>query len=275
MELGVQRLVPFQRIEPHPSVGSEQTWKRKMNLLNIIIPLVLPSILSGPINDPPPLHEIANEDVVAACAEAMGGWEAIEGLSSLTFDYPPSGGGPPVKWEIIWPNLVRQERENEWVFLFDGSRAGFLYGPKEEDGTLPGPHLLAEEQWGIIEMDVAPYFPSFFFLPWEYLGLASLGETQVHQVKVVFPLGQVAVYSLHTEQFLPVRVDFPEMEFGLDLGDYRQIDGIRIPHRFSPVGDSQRVTTIENVRVNVELDRARFSFPFSMGEMFTGAADFR
>jgi hypothetical protein len=237
-----------------------------MNPLYFLTPMILASILSGRMRDPLLDTIASSEDVVAACAEAMGGWEAIKDFQTLTFDYPLRGGGAPVLWEVVWPNLVRQERENEFVFLFDGSRAGFLLGPKREDGTFPEPHLLAEEEWSIYELDVAQYFPAFFFLPWEDLGLVSLGETRVHQVKVVFPLSRAAVYSIDAEEFLPVRVDFPEMEFGMDLGDFRQIGGVLLPHRFSPVGDSENATIIERVRVNVELDRARFIFPPGIGK---------
>jgi hypothetical protein len=191
----------------------------------------------------------------------MGGWEQIRALKTLSFDYPPRGGGPPVRWEIMWPNQVRREKEDDFILLFDGSKAGFLRGFRQEDGTHAEPKLLPETEWKIMELDVAPYLPAFFYLPFEGLGKGLDGERSADLIKVQFPLGETAVYYIGTEDHLPFRIDFPGMDYSLYLGDFLEVEGVLVPHRFHSATDPTRVSIIEKVRGNVDIERARLLFP--------------
>jgi len=204
-------------------------------------------------------------EIVEACAEAMGGWERIRSLETVAFDYPPHAGGPPVEWEILVPNKVRREKEGEFILLFDGSKAGFLEGPWEKKETSPDPGILPEAQWGVMELDLAPYLPAFFHLPWKSDGYGSSGDSRTHLIRVTFPLGGVAIYHIDAEIFLPVQIDFPQHDFSMYLGDFRDVGGILLPHRFTPTADPTRATVIENVRVDPDIDPARFVFPPGFG----------
>lgn len=201
------------------------------------------------------------EEIVEACAEAMGGWESIRSLETLAFDEPPRAGGPPVRWKVLVPKKVRREKEGGFILLFDGSRAGFLEVPWETDESSRAPGLLPEEHWPVVELDLAPYLPAFFYLPWVSRGEEGSERDRTHLIEVTFPLGGIAVYHIDPDSFLPIRIDFPQHDFSMDLGDFREVGGILFPHRNNPIANPTQVTVIENVRVNPDIDPERFVLP--------------
>jgi len=74
-------------------------------------------------------------------------------------------------------------------------------------------------------------------------------------------MGGVAAYAIDAESFLPVRVDLPAWNLSQHPGDYREVGGILLPHRYSGAADPSSVTVLEEVRVNAKLDPDRFVFP--------------
>jgi len=200
-------------------------------------------------------------DIVARCAGAMAPGGDVDDLRSLQFETRGSGGGPPTSWEIVRPNLVRKTREGAFVLVFDGSRAGFLQGPRQEDGTLQGPHLVPEAEWFDFELDIALYVPAFFDFPAEYAGLTEVGGKTAHLLRVVLPLGGVVVYAVDAGSYLPIQVEQRAWGYARRLEDFREELGFVLPHRYWSPSDSTQVTTLDHLVVNPELAEDRFRLP--------------
>ena len=102
----------------------------------------------------------------------------------------------------------------------------------------------------------------------EYAGTDSVGETPVHKVVVKPKDGEPQTLFLDQSSNLAVRVDivaetpmgvFPVASY---LKDYREIDGILIPHTMEvEVMGQKRLITTDKVEHNVELPADRFALP--------------
>jgi hypothetical protein len=212
---------------------------------------------------PQPAHSQAPSvsDLVARCARAMAPRGSIDGLRTLRFETVGAGGGVPTSWEIVRPNLVRKTREGAWVLVFDGSRAAYLEGPRREDGTLRGPHLVPEGEWADFELDIALHVPAFFDFPAEYAGTAEVDRRTAYLLRVTLPRGGVVVYGLDAEGYLPVQVELPSWGYVRRFGDFREHGGFILPHRYWSPSDSSQVTTRQNLVVNQKLAADRFRLP--------------
>jgi hypothetical protein len=212
---------------------------------------------------PSPLRsqELTPREIVSRSARAMAPSGNINDLRTLRFEALTPGQERPMTWEIIRPNLVRKEREGAFILLSDGSRAGWLAGPRLADGTLQGPHLVPPGDWHHFEMDVAIYVPAFLDYPAEYAGATTVEGSPAHLLRVTLPMGGVVVYAVHAESFLPIRVELPAWDYQRLTGDFRQVGGFLLPHRLWPPSDPSRAEVLRNVAVNADLDRGRFVFP--------------
>lgn len=212
---------------------------------------------------PSPLRsqEVSVREIVSRCARAMAGSGDIASLRTLRLEEVLEGRDRGEKWEIIRPNLVRRQVEGAFILLSDGSRAGYLEGPRLADGTLQGPHLVPQETYYHFEMDISIYVPAFFDYPAEYAGLTTVDGNPAHLLRVNLPRGGVAIYAIHAESFLPVRVELPEWNLRRQIGDFRQVGGFLLPHRYWDPRDPSQVIVLRNLTVNPDLDRGRFVFP--------------
>lgn len=206
------------------------------------------------------------EQVVARCAEALGGADKIAAVKTLrlSVDYP--GYKVPCVVEIKRPNRIRSEAD--YILVFDGKRCGYLRGAPSKDGRDPGPKLLPAEEGRDFEVDIAFFFPAFFDYRAEYAGLESADGKECHKVAVVLPMGIRMTYFLDAQTFLPARIVAGIPDKGAVyqcehvLGDYERTDGLLFPRTsdaqsWGPPGRAK----ITSVEVNVPLDDARFAMP--------------
>ncbi len=200
-------------------------------------------------------------DIITQCASAMTGAEGAGNLRALCFEAWESGKDRCLKWEIIRPNLVRKEREKEFILLFDGTRAAFLEGPIAENGTLQGPHLVPEEDWHHFELDIAIYIPAFFEFAAEYAGSIIFDGTPAHRLQVKLPMGGEVIYIIHAESFLPMQVSIPAWNYQRNIGDYRQIGDFLLPHKYWSPSDLSKSTQIRKLVVNADQVKNRFEIP--------------
>lgn len=227
----------------------------------------LGSVLSVLLPRPAASQTPSASEIVAGCARAIAPRGDIGDLRTLRFETRDSGGGRPTSWEIARPNLVRKTREGAFLLVFDGSRAGFLEGPPQDDGTLQGPHLVPEAEWADFELDIALYVPAFFDFPAEYAGITDVDGREAYLLRVVLPLGGTAIYAVDAGSYLPIRVELPTWDFAQRLGDFEEENGFLLPHRYWSPSDSSKATIIENLVVNAELDRDRFRLPATIREI--------
>ncbi len=205
------------------------------------------------------------DQVIANCAEALGGAERLEDLK--TFRTTASWDGEdPVITEVRRPNLFKTL--GRATLVFDGERAAMLSGPGQ-DGEAGGPELLDADVWKDFEIDLAFNFPAYFDYPAEYLGLDSLDGTQVHQLLVVLPLGTRITYLVDTTTHLPlaarteVTIDgthyIPERVYD----EFREVDGIFFPSRFRQgwTPETAQTGVLESAEVNPQFAENNFEIP--------------
>lgn len=207
-----------------------------------------------------PEHEMAQpkyddvEEIVDACAEAMGGAEVIEGLQTLriTQSWPDHG---TLHTEIRRPNMERLGESLVW----NGSYCVLL----DSLETIP------EEEWKDNEIDIAWYFPAFFDYPAEYLGAQIVNGVQTYKVEVTLPLGAVMTYHIDVETDLVLKAAADFTIYGEAhhaervYSDYRTVGRFVYPHKFTYAGrdGTTRLTaTIERLEINLPLE-GRFSIP--------------
>ncbi len=194
------------------------------------------------------------EEIVEACAEAMGGADVVEGVQTLrlTQSWPDHG---TLHTEIRRPNMERLGESLVW----NGSYCVLL------NPVTPIP----EEEWKDNEIDIAWYFPAFFDYQAEYLGAQVVDGVQMYKVEVTLPLGAVMTYYIDvgTDLVLKAAADFTlygEAHHAERVySDYRAVDGLVYPHKFTYAGrdGTTRLTaTIERLEINLPLE-GRFTIP--------------
>jgi hypothetical protein len=204
------------------------------------------------------------EDIVARCAEAMGGEGGIQTLRTLSFRLSSPNRPQQLLWEIARPNFVRKERAGDLILVFDGNRAAFLQAPPNEDGTPGEPHVVDQADWHHFEMDIALYVPAFFDYPAAYVDTTSVNGSSAYLLQVDLPMGGVAAYAVDAESFLPTKVALPDWDYEIFPGDYREVGGFLYFHEYRTGADPENVTVLEDLEVNVELPADRFAIPSSL-----------
>lgn len=224
---------------------------------------------SGQADVPAPVvaaGPLTAEQVVARCAEALGGAGKLAAVKTMRFKATYSGDERVYTIDVKRPNRFRHEAD--FVLVFNGTRAGFLKGAPPKDGKDPGPQLVEAESWMDFEVDLAFTFPAFLDYPATYPGPATLDGKDVHQLVVALPLGTRMTYLLDATTFLPVKM-VADVPFGAEVyhpervvGDYRETGGVLFPRSFTSTGWGPKGNaTIVSVDVNIPLADARFEMP--------------
>jgi len=211
-------------------------------------------------------QQVTAEDVVAACAEAMGGSAAIDAIRTIRLQYRlPDHGGPTVL-EIKRPNLLRIGD----IAVFDGTRAAMLERPPLPDGTERPAELVDAEGWMDFEMQIGWFFPAFFDYPSEYRGIEIIEGIETHKLDVKLPLGARLTYYVETATHLPLMLESHTPLGGKDyrytkfFGDYKETAGVLYPREYTYYSFHVRrmfTVTVDELEINVSLDDDRFAIP--------------
>jgi hypothetical protein len=237
--------------------------------------LVLIALLAGAglaISAGAAAAEPSAETLLDAYVEAMGGKAAMEKIDTRVthgkLEIPAQG--------IVLNLTLYSARPNLNYTLIESDMVG-----KIEKGTD------GEVSWELSAMTGAQvkegqeridYIRDSTFDKWlnwrdlypevEYAGTDSVGETPVHKVVVTPKDGEPQTLFLDQSSNLAVRIDivaetpmgvFPIASY---LKDYREIDGILIPHRMEvEVMGQKRLITTDKIEHNVELSADRFALP--------------
>jgi hypothetical protein len=204
--------------------------------------------------------------VVARCAEAMGGASAIDGIKTIRLRMHYPDHEYLVTSEIWRPNRVRTEGKGRYVLVFDGLRAAYLdtHSQPQKDVQVFEGDMVRD-----MEVDIGYYFPAFFDHPAEYLGEESLQSGVAHKLLVKLPLGAEMTYLVDATSHLPVKVTASvaiqgeEYTFERSYLDYQEVGGFTYFKAFTyPThGDAETphlTATIESLEFNPPLDEARF-----------------
>lgn len=203
-------------------------------------------------------------EIVARCADAMGGMEAIQAVATLRVAavYPDHGAGPIVS-EIKRPNLIR----TRWT-VFDGHRGALLARTGKDGQPLP-PELIPADELKDFEVDVAWVIPAFFEHPADYLGVEAVDGREAHVLRVGLPLGATMTYFVDRDTSLVVKaaadVELRGTKYHMEraFSDHEPAGGVLFPRTFTYPGRHGETQhgSIAAIQVNVALPQDSFRLP--------------
>ncbi len=211
-------------------------------------------------------QEIGAAEIVAACAEALGGSEAIDTVRTLRLQYQLPDHPGPARLEIRRPNFLRIGD----LAVFDGERGALLGRPPLPDGTERPAEALDAEELKDFEMQIGWFFPAFFDYPAEYKGVELIEGIETHKLEVQLPLGVRLMYYIDAATYLPLMLESYAPLGGKDhrysrfFGEYKEIAGIMYPREYTYYSFHVRrmfTVTIEGLEINVPLGAERFAIP--------------
>jgi hypothetical protein len=216
------------------------------------------------------------DEIVAKFIKTVGGMERIQAVKSLRRTGKFNGGGgfeAQIIEENRRPNLVRQEfiiQGMTGVTAYDG-HTGWKIEPW--NGKKDAEPLGEEEMKGIVEdSDLDGPLVNFQQkgVKVEYVGTDEVEGTDTYKLKVTMPGGDVRIYYMDTDYFVPIKMDTKRMVRGAEreyetiLGDYKEVNGWYLPFSVEsgPKGSPFRSkVTYEKIEANVSIDDGRFRQP--------------
>ena len=243
---------------------------RTMRLVTLIALCCLLACDTQSAGDSSHSATITATQIIAECAEALGGAERLDNLRAFRTTASWDGEDPVVT-EVQRPNMFKTL--GRAVLVFDGARAAMLQGP-EENGEAGGPELLGAEVWKDFEIDFAFNFPAFFDYRTEYLGLDTLDGTPVHQLLVALPLETRMTYLIDANTHLPLAARTAVTIDGTDYTpervylEFREVEGILFPSRFRQgwTPETAQTGVLESAEVNVAFAEDHFEIPAALLE---------
>lgn len=206
------------------------------------------------------------DEIVACTARAMGGAPAIESIKTLRIQSVyPDHGEKPIPLEIMRPDKSYSPNSR---IAFDGRQACWLNGMDQKSQ----PKLVDEAELVDFDIEIGLFFPAFFDYPSEYAGTETLGEREVHVLRVKLPHGAVLSYYIDTDTCLPLKADtrifIQGTYFDIErvYSDYRPVDGILYPHGFTYAGRDRKPQNgrVVAVEFNIPLKSAHVTMPDSI-----------
>lgn len=214
------------------------------------------------------------DDVLKKHYEALGGYEKLKSINTmkLTLKFTTQGiEGPAVVFNKR-PNKFRLNatiQGMEMVQAYDGSVAWGIY----PFGGNPDPQKLSEEQTNNLAEDadidgaLLDYQKKGHQV--ELMGTEEIEGTETHKLKLTLKSGNIRYIYLDSEYFLPIKVTSKvkrgEQEYEVDTyqGDFKEVNGLLMPHstEVKVGGNTVRTLTLEKVEINLDLDDSMFAMP--------------
>ena len=104
----------------------------------------------------------------------------------------------------------------------------------------------------------------------EYVGTDEVEGSDAYKLKVTLPSGDVRLYYMDTDYYVPIKVESKRMIRGAEvesetlLGDYKEVNGWYLPFSVEsgPKGSQNKAkVTYEKIEANVAIDDSRFLKP--------------
>jgi hypothetical protein len=216
------------------------------------------------------------DEIVSHYLKTIGGMEKIQAVQTLRRTGKYIGGGgfeAVVVQENKRGNFVREE------FSLQGMTAINAYDGKtgwkiEPWNGKKDPEALGEGEMKSILEDSDFDGPLVNYQQKgnkvEFAGMDKFEGTDTFKLKVTKPNGDVYIYYLDTDYYVPIKIDTKRMirgaerEYETALGDYKEVAGWYLPYssetnvKGSP--DKSKVV-YEKIEANVSIDESRFSMP--------------
>jgi outer membrane lipoprotein-sorting protein len=215
------------------------------------------------------------DELIAKNLEARGGLERIQAIQSmrLTGTLTVGDSSMPSVLEVKRPNKTR------WEFTVNGQTAVQAYDGKEAWGVAPfagrsEPEPMSPEDAKDAELQADMDGPLVDYRAKgnriELMGLEKFGGREAWRLKVTLHNGDARDIYLDLKTHLQIAsvarrtVRGRSVEVESELGDYREVGGVLLPHSFQTrvkgVQETQSVR-FEKIELNVPIDDSRFARP--------------
>jgi len=216
------------------------------------------------------------DEIIAHYIKTIGGMEKIQAVSTLRRSGRYTGGGgfeAVVLQENKRGTSVREEFSLQGmteINAYDG-KTGWKIEPW--NGKKDAESLGEEEMKSILE-------DSDFDGPLvnykqkgnkvEFVGMDQFEGTDTFKLKVTIANGDVYLYYLDTDYYVPIKVDTKriirgaEREYETALGDYKEVAGWFLPHSIetNTKGSQDKSKVVyDKIEANVPIDDGRFRMP--------------
>ena len=213
------------------------------------------------------------DEIVAMNLKAKGGVDKLKSVNAvkMTGRMRMQGMDVPVMMFTKRPNYQRQEMTlagKQVVQAFDGTSA-WMIGPNS-DIPQEAPKAMADVVRTRAEFDNPLIDYKGRGTTIELVGKEKLRDATVYHLKVTLKSGDVQHYFLDAETGLERKTSAevempgaPKQSFETDLGDYRAVDGIMMPHSMTQLVGGKPVVeiSIDKVEFNPAIDDAIFRMP--------------
>jgi photosystem II stability/assembly factor-like uncharacterized protein len=230
------------------------------------------------------------DEIIDRYVRRVGGMERIQALQTLSRTGKFYGGGgfeARVHNENKRPNKVRLEFSFQGmtgVNAWDG-KSGWKIEPWQGKKE---PETLSEDEIKSIVEDAEFEDPLFNYKAKgnkvELIGKDDIEGTEVYKLKATLANnGDVRTYYLDVDSYVPIKYEVmrivrgAEREFEVELGDYKEVNGVFLPFSFgigakgsSSSGKAQYAW--ETIEANVDINDRRFAKP-QPGEAQEGGGD--
>ncbi len=216
------------------------------------------------------------DEIIAKYLKTVGGMEKIQAVQTLRRSGKYVGGGgfeADILQENKRGNSVREE------FSLQGMTAINAYNGKTGWKIEPwqgkkDPESLSEEEMKSILEDsdfdgpLVNYRQKGYQV--EFLGTDKFEGTDTVKLKISKSNGDVYIYHLDTDYYVPIKIDIKRMvrgaerEYETALADYKEVGGWFLPFSLeSNVKGSQGKSKVvyEKIEANVPIDDSRFNMP--------------
>ena len=218
------------------------------------------------------------DEIVAKSVTAMGGaekWNAVKSMRMTAKLTTPNGMEIPVTGVQQRPSMARQEvtfQGMTQVQVFDGSN-GYVISPFQ--GKKDPEPMAEEDKTEMAEdfIDGPIYNAAAKGIKLEYLGKEAVEGSDTFKIKATMKSGNVQTVYLDADSYLPVKVETKrfvrgsEREMETTLGDYKEVEGLTLPHSFDqgPKNSQQKQKiTVVKYEINPPLEANLFAMPANM-----------
>jgi outer membrane lipoprotein-sorting protein len=215
------------------------------------------------------------DELIAKNLEARGGLEKLRAIQSMRLT------GTLTVGESTMPSVLEVKRPNKtrWEFTVNGQTAVQAYDGKEAWAVAPfagqtEPEPMSTEDAKDVALQADMDGPLVDYRAKghrvELMGLEKVGGRDAWRLKVILHDGDVRDLYLDLKTHLQIAsiarrtVRGRPVEVESELGDYREVGGVLLPHSFETrvkgVRETQSVR-FDKIELNVPIDDSRFSRP--------------
>jgi len=243
-----------------------------------VLPALAGLLLAGAVTaaDNLTVDDMSVDDIIAKVIEARGGREAWDRVKTVkmtgVMSMPSQGIELPLQFELKRPNRLRVEANFQGMSMiqaYDGSK-GWAIMPMMGK---PDPEEMADDQLKQI-LDQADFDGPLVDYrkkghTVELMGKEEVEGTEAYKLKITKKNGDVVTSFIDTENFIEFRQETKQDMQGVEvdaatvLGDYKEVEGILLPHsmEISMGGPTMQTIMINKVELNIDIPDDRFAMP--------------